>query len=218
MNKTILLFSIIVVWNIAPSSVLAQIADGTNTNNSIALEESQGKSIYDKLQTKQTNCSNLVDNDFELLGDYFMGQMMGSSHATMDTLMSQRMGEDNNKLMHITLGKRLSGCNTTAVFPSVGAGFLPMMGMMGGSVNDYTNFSDNYSSMMGFANGYGLGGGLLMIVFWVLIIALIVLGVRGIIGARKFHDNTTPLEILKERYAKGEISKKEFEEKKKDLI
>lgn len=86
--------------------------------------------------------------------------------------------------------------------------------------------------MYGLYNGYGgwggvmgwLGGGIMMIVFWVLVIWLAVYLIRGHSKGRHGcgHDmnnkDNTPLNILKERYAKGEIDKKEFEEKKKDLI
>jgi len=70
---------------------------------------------------------------------------------------------------------------------------------------------------MGF---FGIFGFIFMIVFWVLVIWLIVALVRKL----SYHDapwqqteKKTPLAILKERYAKGEINKEEFEEKKKDL-
>ncbi|MEK7464725.1 MAG: SHOCT domain-containing protein [Patescibacteria group bacterium] len=56
----------------------------------------------------------------------------------------------------------------------------------------------------------------MMIVFWVLVIFLIVWIVREA-GGKNNHSKPNALEILKERYAKGEINKKEFEEKKKDL-
>lgn len=55
-----------------------------------------------------------------------------------------------------------------------------------------------------------------MLIFWVAFIAFIVWIVREI-SSRKTSDKSKALDILKGRYAKGEIDKKEFEEKKKDL-
>lgn len=63
------------------------------------------------------------------------------------------------------------------------------------------------------------GGGIMMLVFWVLLIVFIVWLVREISGRNpRSGSGSNALEILKERYAKGEIDKNEFEEKKKDLV
>ncbi|SMO64057.1 SHOCT domain-containing protein [Gracilimonas mengyeensis] len=63
------------------------------------------------------------------------------------------------------------------------------------------------------------GGGWMMFVWWFVIIALIVIVARMLFGSPKPRTGEeTPLEILKRRYAKGEIDKEEFEERKKDLL
>ena len=71
--------------------------------------------------------------------------------------------------------------------------------------------------------GYGMMSGgmwILGFIFWILILVGLILlikylwegsGIRG--GGQE-----SALEVLKKRYAKGEISKEEFEEKKKDLL
>jgi len=58
-----------------------------------------------------------------------------------------------------------------------------------------------------------------MILWWGLIIIGIVALIRWLadLSYRSNGREKSPLEILEERYAKGEIDKKEFEEKKKDL-
>ncbi len=60
-----------------------------------------------------------------------------------------------------------------------------------------------------------------MILFWGLVIWGVVALVRGLSGSRG-SDSAPPtadsaLDILKRRYARGEINKAEYEEKKKDL-
>ncbi|OHA58376.1 MAG: hypothetical protein A2370_01525 [Candidatus Vogelbacteria bacterium RIFOXYB1_FULL_42_16] len=80
---------------------------------------------------------------------------------------------------------------------------------MYGLYNGYNGWG--VGSMMGW-----FGGGIMMIAFWILLIVLIVWLVREISG-RNSKAESKVFDILKERYAKGEIDKKEFEEKKKDL-
>ena len=75
--------------------------------------------------------------------------------------------------------------------------------------------------MMGW--GWWGMGWIFMIIFWGLIIAGLIFLVRWLAGLsrqRTSHDiaQDSALEILKRRYAKGEIDKNEYEEKKKDLM
>ena len=65
-------------------------------------------------------------------------------------------------------------------------------------------------------------GSIWMVAFWAVIIALVVWGVRKLMQREGSGPSTTekraPLGIAKERYARGDISKEEFEQIKKDLI
>jgi len=72
-------------------------------------------------------------------------------------------------------------------------------------------------------DGFGLGGGmgLGMVAFWVLIIAAILVLVRGFGAGSKASEtrvsHDAPLDILRARFARGEIDKSEFEAMRREL-
>ena len=175
------------------------------------------------MNNKTVDCLQLQDADFEKIGEYFMGQSIGDAarHIVMNEMMKRMMGEPGEEQMHAVMGKRLSSCNTSVAFPSQDVGFMPMMQMMMGGWSSPIGLNQGNNSMMNFGlMPWGGFGWIFMILWWVLIIAGIVALIKWLTdqsrGAR--HHEKSALEILQERYARSETSRKEFEEKKKDLI
>ncbi len=85
---------------------------------------------------------------------------------------------------------------------------------------------DNWNMGPGMMGGWGGGwfGGIFMIIFWVLVIVGLIVLIRWLLASSRgdsvlhHRPSSSALEILRERYARGEINKQEFEEKKKDLL
>ena len=67
---------------------------------------------------------------------------------------------------------------------------------------------------------WGAGGLLMMLMvlaFWAVMIAGFVLGVRWLMGQGRPRHHDEAVEILRRRYASGEIDRQEFEARKRDL-
>jgi putative membrane protein len=76
--------------------------------------------------------------------------------------------------------------------------------------------------MMGWGYGMGWLWTIIMVAFWIAVIVGIIFLIKWVVismgtGGRVARSGDSALEILKRRYARGEIDKEEFKEKKKDL-
>jgi len=75
--------------------------------------------------------------------------------------------------------------------------------------------------MMGWGYGMGWFWPVLMIVFWIAVIVGIVFLIRWLIVSARTREHggfgESAVEILKKRYARGEITKDEFEKMRKDI-
>lgn len=64
---------------------------------------------------------------------------------------------------------------------------------------------------------WGIGMMLMMLTFWGVLITAIVLSIRWLVNQGRPLRHDAALVILRERYAKGEINRDEFEARKRDL-
>ncbi|MEJ2038203.1 MAG: SHOCT domain-containing protein [Desulfosarcinaceae bacterium] len=68
----------------------------------------------------------------------------------------------------------------------------------------------------------GGGSGVVMIIFWLIVLFAVIAVIWGVAGGSSrtpfnSHGKDDALEILKRRYARGEIDKEEYESKRRDL-
>ena len=191
MKKTIL---ILAIFLLSTAAVLAQ--EGHNN------EIEEGK----KLVESKISCNKLSNEQLEAIGDYYMEQMHpGEAHEIMDNMMGGE-GSESLKQVHINMAKRIY-CNDNVYISYGMMGSGGMMNMMGRGMMGIYPTSYAYSN-------YGYWN-----IFWILLFAAVIFLIVWIIhrfGIKKTASET-PLNILRKRFAKGEITKKEFEDMKKDL-
>lgn len=177
---------------LAPQASFAQMGMGGYTGQNTASQndiqdeqnmQNAGLKVYKNLQSGKISCQKLTNDDYEKLGEYFMGQSAGSArnHVYWDQRIQSMMGESGDTQIHIVWGERGSGCDTNAPIPTNTPSFLN--GMM-----NYrsSNSKGGGFSMMGWdgygygnmTNGFGWGIGALGLLFWLIaFIDLILLGV-----------------------------------------
>ena len=180
------------------------------------IKTEQGVQSNDKISVDKVSQAKL-----EELGDSVMEAMIGNT--AMHDQMDIRIGGDGSAALtafHIRLGY-----NYLAGYPN---GMMTLMssGMMG--TNGVVTINGGFNGMMGNSNyfgnngmmGYfGWGGILIGIIVLLVFVAILFYIIRAF--SRKsnrpmdprFHNPSmsTPMEILKTRYAKGELTKEEYE-------
>ncbi len=178
--------------------------------NAITQQEiKEAKGLIDS----KVDCKSLSDSQLEIIGEYYMEQMHpGESHELMHRMMGLKEGSEDEEQFHINMAKAIycGEANDIMGAGMMGGGMMPMM--MGGNMG-YGMMGNN---PFGYGYGYWSFWNIIWSLFWIGLIVLVIwLIYKFIIKREGLHE--TPIVILKKRFAKGEITKKEFEGMKKEL-
>jgi putative membrane protein len=77
--------------------------------------------------------------------------------------------------------------------------------------------ASGWHPMWGFWGPWGVAMMLMMFVFWGAVLMAVMVGIRWLIRQSQAGRVDPALDILRQRYARGEINREEFETKKRDL-
>ena len=191
-----------------------------------ATEAQQGAKVLRNLQADKASCTSLATEDFDHVGEYVMERMLGSAttHEAMNRQMVAMMGASGETQAHVYMGQRFAGCASGRAPTAFGA----MMGMMGAGMMGSASGASGSSSMMGGSsertaammgsgsrNDSWSSGDTVMVVLMGLLLAV----VAGVLVA--WHPwrrpDVTPLETLRQRFARGDIDQGEFDRLRRAL-
>lgn len=197
-------------------------------------QEQQGARLLFEVERGETGCGDLGDRDFSAIGEFVMGRMLGSpqAHGAMDRVMASTMGESGLERMHEVMGARLADCGG----PGFPAGAAPMMGMIqmmgGGGTPGSGGVVGGPGGMMGGpgGSGQGYGPGTMMGYdrgvdadaggdpgAWMAILMLVFIAGAAItvfLIARPRRARSAPLDLLAQRFARGEMTADDYEQRR----
>lgn len=196
-------------------------------------EEARGAELLRQIEAGQRECANLSAAEFELIGKYAMGRMFATprQHEAMNQMMARMMGGGGEARVHDAMGRRYAGCGGARLPRGFGQmmGAVGAMGMMGGGMMGGDGYrvpgsmmgGDGYGapgSMMGGANGSGDAdfdgpsaaamAGMMAVLIGAAAGALLWFGRRR---------HRSPLDALEERFAQGDLSAEEYDERRRLL-
>ncbi|MEX2106181.1 MAG: SHOCT domain-containing protein [Solirubrobacterales bacterium] len=195
---------------------------------STAQEEREGSQILSEFESGKLQCNDASDDDFERVGEYVMGRMLGStnSHEAMDEAMSRMMGSESEPQIHEAMGRRFTGCGGGQLPPDFGRmmGAFNAIGMMGGGMMGGLAQGGRYGPSGSMMGGYWSESSAddddfdgpsaaAMIGMMAVLIGAVAVAVLWF-SRRRPHG---PLDTLKQRYAAGELTNEEYEERRRLL-